>query len=385
MIMAVTIWLILAISAVSMAWSQKPSFNIDYNSDTFRMDGEPFRYVSGSLHYFRVPRDLWKDRMQKMRAGGFNAIQFVVEWNLHEPKPGQYDFEGILDINAFIQLAQDQGLYVLLRPGPYICAERNGGGLPYWLYAIDPDIRLRTSDPKYLKYVDKWWDVLLPKIKHQLYVNGGPIIMVQLENEYGSYGLQTKNCDTKYGIHLRDLIRKHLGTNVQLYTTDGDGDGYLRCGQVPGVYATVDFGPGANVTNAFAVQRRFEPHGPLVNSEFYPGWLDYWAHPHNVVGVNQSAVSLDQILATGANVNIYMAHGGTSFGFGNGANTPPLQVRDPFHRKKSPITISCQTSGPRPQIFGIHTLNCLRKAVGVKINFSRKMRSVTEQSASWYK
>lgn len=314
------------------------SFTIDYEADTFLLDGQPFRYVSGSLHYFRIPPELWQDRLKKARAGGFNAIQFVVPWNIHERRPGQFDFNGINDVFTFIEMAHDEGLYVLLRPGPYICAEHNGGGLPFWLYQMYPDIKLRSSDSNFLAHVDKWWAELLPRIRSQMYINGGNILMVQLENEYGSYGLQTQNCDIEYMLHLHDLVESHLGPDVIMYTTDGNGDGYLRCGQVPGAYITVDFGPGANVNESFIAQRHFQPHGPLVNSEFYPGWLDYWGQPHNTVGANESAVSLNAILATGANVNVYMAHGGTSFGFGSGTNTPPFSVEPTSYDYDAPIS-----------------------------------------------
>ncbi len=237
-----------------------------------------------------------------------------------------------------MKTAEDLGLYVLLRPGPYICAERNGGGLPFWLYQLHPDIKLRSSDPNFLKHVDQWWDVLLPRIKPHLYINGGNVIMVQLENEYGSYGLQTKDCDLEYMSHLRDLAKHYLGPDVVLYTTDGDADNYLRCGRVPGAYATVDFGPGTNITKAFQVMRHFEPHGPLVNSEFFPGWLDYWGQPHHTVASTSSSDDLDKILSTGASVNVYMAHGGTSFGFGNGANTPPFSIEPTSYDYDAPIS-----------------------------------------------
>ena len=346
--MASPSWLFLVISvlAYTTVATVVPSFDIDYKADTFRMDGKPFRYVSGSLHYFRVPRELWQDRMRKVRAAGFNAIQFVIPWHLHEPLPGKYNFEGMYDLKAFIQMAQDEDLYVLLRPGPYICAEHNGGGLPFWLYGKHPNITLRSSDPDFLQEVDKWWAVLLPLIRDQLYINGGNILMVQLENEYGSYGLQTGKCDTEYMRHLLDLVRQYLGPKVLMYTTDGAGDAYVRCGSIAGAYATIDFGPGVNVSNAFAIQRKYTPHGPLVNSEFYPGWLDYWGLKHNVVDGNWSAEYLDTILATGANVNIYMAHGGTSFGFDNGANynsryraiNPPFQVEPTSYDYDAPIS-----------------------------------------------
>ncbi|XP_059090616.1 beta-galactosidase-like [Tigriopus californicus] len=317
---------LLFLLALIQVKAQNRTFTIDYDNDTFLKDGKPFRYISGSVHYFRIPRDLWHDRLQKIRAAGFNSIQFVVQWNLHEPQPGQYNFEGRFDVEAFIRMAGDLGLYVILRPGPYICAERNGGGLPFWLYKLHPDIKLRSSDPNFLNYVDKWWDVLMVKMKPLLYKNGGPIIMSQLENEYGSYGLQTGYCDVEYLAHLRDKSWEHFGTDTLLYTTDGDSIDYVRCGRVQGAYATVDFGMGRNVTDSFHVQRLFEPQGPLVNSEYYPGWLDYWNQPHQMADFNMSVKSFEDILETGANVNVYMAHGGTSFAFENGANNPPFQV-----------------------------------------------------------
>ena len=319
--------LALASSALEVTSVEKNrTFTIDYERDTFLMGGKPFRYMSGSIHYFRVPRKLWRDRLTKIRAAGFNAIQFVIQWNLHEPEPGRYDFSGRFDVEAFVKLAGELGLFVILRPGPYICAERNGGGLPYWLYRDHPGIKLRTKDPNYLKAVERWWRVLLPKMRPLLYVNGGNIIMSQLENEYGSFGLQTGYCDVEYMVRLRDLSQELLGEEVILYTTDGNGIDYLRCGSVAGAYATVDFGPGTNVTEAFRIQRLFEPRGPLINSEYYPGWLDYWGQPHSKVNVAGAVKTLTELLEAGANVNVYMAHGGTSFAFENGANNPPFSV-----------------------------------------------------------
>lgn len=337
-------WLLLLIlilvlsssSSFAQANSNNRSFTIDYNRDTFLLDGKPFRYISGSIHYFRIPNELWRDRLQKIRGGGYNTIQFVVDWSLHEPKQQQqplgdnYNFRGRLNLLEFIQTAQDVGLYILLRPGPYICAERNGGGLPYWLYRIHPDIQLRSSDPKYLNYVDRWFDKLLPMIRPYLIQNGGPILMTQIENEYGSFGVQTGHCDAEYLIHLRDKVRQHFGEDHLLYTTDGASSELLQCDTIPGVYPTVDFGPGQNVSQAFQVQRSVTPRGgPFVNSEYYSGWLDYWGTPHSKVSVNRSIDTLREILEYGANVNVYMAHGGTSFGFEAGANLVPLFSPEP--------------------------------------------------------
>ncbi|KAM4584294.1 beta-galactosidase isoform 2-T2 [Odontesthes bonariensis] len=191
------------------------------------------------------------------------------------------------------------------------------GGLPAWLLN-KKDIVLRSSDPEYIAAVDKWMGKLLPMMKPYLYQNGGPIITVQVENEYGSYFA----CDYNYMRHLTKLFRSHLGDEVVLFTTDGAGLHYLKCGSIQGLYATVDFGPGSNITAAFGAQRHAEPHGPLVNSEFYTGWLDHWGSRHAVVSSVSVAKSLSQILAVGANVNMYMFIGGTNFGYWNGANSP---------------------------------------------------------------
>ncbi|XP_026876238.2 beta-galactosidase [Electrophorus electricus] len=294
-----------------------PSFTVDYKKDCFLKDGEPFRYISGSIHYSRVPRVYWKDRLLKMYMAGLNAIQTYIPWNFHEPTPGLYDFTGDRDLPHFLQLCQDIGLLVILRPGPYICAEWDMGGLPSWLLK-KKDIVLRSSDPGYITAVDKWMGKLLPMIKPFLYQNGGPIITVQVENEYGSYFA----CDYNYLRHLAKLFRSHLGEQVVLFTTDGASVGYLKCGALEGAYATVDFGPGGNVTAAFEAQRYAEARGPLVNSEFYTGWLDHWGEPHSVIPTAVVVKSLNEMLEIGANVNLYMFIGGTNFGYWNGANSP---------------------------------------------------------------
>ncbi|XP_074201436.1 beta-galactosidase isoform X2 [Camelus bactrianus] len=304
-------------SAHGLHNASQRTFEIDYSHNRFLKDGQPFRYISGSIHYFRVPRMYWKDRLVKMKMAGLNAIQMYVAWNFHEPKPGQYLFTGDHDVEHFIQLAHKLGLLVILRPGPYICAEWDMGGLPAWLLE-KKSIVLRSSDPDYLASVKKWLKVLLPKMKPLLYQNGGPIISVQVENEYGSYSA----CDYTYLRFLQSHFRSYLGEKVLLFTTDGAHERFLKCGTLQGLYATVDFGAGTNITNAFLIQRKTEPKGPLINSEFYTGWLDHWGQPHSVVSTKAVASSLQDMLARGANVNLYMFMGGTNFGYWNGANTP---------------------------------------------------------------
>ncbi|XP_048204582.1 beta-galactosidase [Perognathus longimembris pacificus] len=301
----------------SASCNSSRTFELDYYQDRFLKDGKPFRYISGSIHYFRVPRFYWVDRLLKMKMAGLNTIQTYVPWNFHEPQPGHYQFSGDHDVEYFIQLAHKLGLLVILRPGPYICAEWDMGGLPAWLLQKE-SILLRSSDPDYLQAVDKWLGVLLPKMRPLLYQNGGPIITVQVENEYGSYFA----CDYDYMRFLENRFLYHLGEDVLLFTTDGANEKFLQCGTLQGLYATVDFGADNNVTEAFLLQRNIEPRGPLINSEFYTGWLDHWGQPHSRVMTLQVASTLTEMLAQGASVNLYMFIGGTNFAYWNGANTP---------------------------------------------------------------
>jgi beta-galactosidase len=308
--------IIVVLMMIAMPLTKPQSFTIDYQHDTFLKDGQPFRYISGSIHYSRVPSYYWKDRLMKFKYAGLNAIQTYVPWNFHEPFPGTFNFDGDHDLKKFLSTAQEVGLLVILRAGPYICAEWEMGGLPSWLLRYKP-IVLRSSDPTYLSAVDSYYGVLLPLVvKPMLYEHGGPVISVQVENEYGSY----YTCDATYMNHLESLFRKHLGPNVILFTTDGAGSNYLKCGAIPSLYTTVDFGPTDNPKQYFSAQRQYQPHGPLVNSEFYTGWLDHWGSPFQVTNGQTVADGLDKILQLNASVNMYMFEGGTNFAFWNGAN-----------------------------------------------------------------
>uniref|UniRef100_G3NRC3 Galactosidase, beta 1-like n=1 Tax=Gasterosteus aculeatus aculeatus TaxID=481459 RepID=G3NRC3_GASAC len=293
----------------------KRSFSIDYKNNCFLKDGKPFRYISGSIHYSRIPPYYWKDRLLKMYMTGLNAIQVYVPWNFHEAVEGVNNFTGAQDLERFLHLANQTGLLVILRPGPYICAEWEMGGLPAWLLQ-KPNIILRSADTDYVQAVSNWLAVLLPKMKPWLYSNGGNIISVQVENEYGSYFA----CDYNYLRHLRTLFRFFLGEDTVMFTTDGNTDKEMKCGTLEGLYATVDFGTDTDITKAFRRQRRFEPRGPLVNSEFYTGWLDHWGDRHAVVDAQKVSRVLQKMLVMGANVNMYMFEGGTNFGYWNGAD-----------------------------------------------------------------
>ncbi|XWS12074.1 hypothetical protein CRYUN_Cryun37aG0059200 [Craigia yunnanensis] len=288
--------------------------------DMFWKDGKPFQIIGGDLHYFRVLPEYWEDRLLRAKALGLNTIQTYIPWNLHEPEPGKLVFEGIADLVSFLKLCQKLDLLVMLRPGPYICAEWDLGGFPAWLLAIEPDIRLRSSDPAYLKMVEGWWGVLLPKVAPLLYGSGGPIIMVQIENEFGSYG-----DDKAYLSQLVKLARENLGEDIILYTTDGGSRETLEKGTIQGddVFSAVDFTTGDNPWPIFKLQKEFNSPGksPPLSSEFYTGWLTHWGEKIERTDADFTAAALEKILSRNGSVVLYMAHGGTNFGFYNGANT----------------------------------------------------------------
>ena len=275
----------------------------------FLLDEQPFQLISGGLHYFRTHPQQWADRLHKARLMGLNTIETYVPWNLHERRPGDFRTSGALDLPRFIELAAEQGLHVLVRPGPYICGEWEGGGLPSWLLA-EPGIALRSNDPRYLAAVDRYFAALLPLLLPYLGTRGGPVLAVQVENEYGAYGDDTA--------HLRQLVELLLrhGVDVPLFTSDQPAD--LARGGLDGVLRTANF--GSRATENFAELRRHQPTGPLVCAEFWNGWFDRWGGVHASRSADDAAATLDDMLAAGASVNFYMFHGGTNFGFTNGAN-----------------------------------------------------------------
>ncbi|MGG3282156.1 beta-galactosidase [Paenibacillus solani] len=279
--------------------------------DQFVMDGQPIRLLSGAIHYFRVVPEYWKDRLLKLKACGFNTVETYVAWNMHEPKEGQFNFTGMADIVKFIETAAEVGLYVIVRPSPYICAEWEFGGMPAWLLA-DESIRLRCYDTKFLAKVDAYYDVLLPKLKPLLCTNGGPIIAMQVENEYGSYGN-----DLKYLEYLKEgmIVR---GMDVLLFTSDGPEDFMLQGGMIPGLLETVNFGSRAE--EAFESLKQVQPDKPLMCMEYWNGWFDHWNKPHHTRDAQDAANVFEDMLNAGGSVNFYMFHGGTNFGFYNGAN-----------------------------------------------------------------
>lgn len=289
-------------------------------NDTFRKDGVPFQIVGGDVHYFRIVPEYWKDRLLRAKALGLNTIQTYVPWNLHEPEPQSWKFKGFTDIESYLRLAQELEMLVMLRVGPYICGEWDLGGFPPWLLTIEPALKLRSSDSSYLSLVERWWGVLLLKVAPLLYNNGGPVIMVQIENEFGSFG-----DDKNYLHHLVQLARRYLGNNIILYTTDGGALGNLKNGSIPqdDVFAAVDFETGSNPWPIFKLQKKYNLPGKSVplSSEFYTGWLTHWGERIATTDATSTAKALKTILCHNGSAVLYMAHGGTNFGFYNGANT----------------------------------------------------------------
>lgn len=285
---------------------------LDIKNKKFYMDGEEFHIYSGAMHYFRIPEEYWEDRLLKLRASGLNTVETYVPWNFHEKKQGVFDFSGMLDIGKFVKTAQDLGLYVIVRPGPYICAEWDLGGLPAWLLK-DKSIRLRCWDKKYIKAVENFFKVLIPKLLPYQESNGGKLIAMQVENEYGAFGR-----DKKYLYWLRNLM-KDLGVTCRLFTSDGEGKHCFSGGGIPEDFMVVNFG-GYN-ENRFNDLKRLQPDKPLMCGEHWCGWFDRYGAKHHTDNAEESlGRSLDGFFKEDANFNLYMFHGGTNFGFSSGAN-----------------------------------------------------------------
>ncbi|MBS9445753.1 glycoside hydrolase family 35 protein [Xylella fastidiosa] len=277
----------------------------------FIRDGRPYQLISGAIHFQRIPRAYWKDRLQKARAMGLNTVETYVFWNLVELREGQFDFTGNNDIGAFVREAASQGLNVILRPGPYVCAEWEAGGFPAWLFA-DPTLRVRSQDPRFLDASQRYLEALGTQVRPLLNGNGGPIIAVQVENEYGSYG-----DDHGYLQAVRALFIKAGLGGALLFTADGAQ--MLGNGTLPDVLAAVNVAPG-EAKQALDKLATFHPGQPQLVGEYWAGWFDQWGKPHAQTDAKQQADEIEWMLRQGHSINLYMFVGGTSFGFMNGAN-----------------------------------------------------------------
>ena len=300
---ALLIW---ALAFMSAALSQRQTFTAE--GEHFLLNGKPFQIIAGEMHYLRIPPEYWRDRLEKARAMGLNTVATYVFWNSHEPQPGSFTFEGGADLARFIRTAQEVGLYVILRPGPYACAEWEFGGYPAWLLK-KPAVKVRGTEKEFLSASERYFQRLGKELAALQVTQGGPILMVQVENEYGSFG-----SDKAYMGSIRDMI-KNAGFDVPLFTSDGPSQ--MVNGSLPDVLPAIN---GATGQDIFDTIRKFRPTGPFFVAEFYPGWLDHWGEAHASVDAAALAVELDWMLSRGVSVNFYMWHGGTNFGFMNGAN-----------------------------------------------------------------
>lgn len=288
------------------------SHTISTDDQNFLIDGKPIQIISGEMHYPRVPREYWRDRMKRMKAMGCNTLCTYIFWNVHEPKPGEWDFSGNLDIAEYCRIAKEEGLWVIVRPGPYVCAEWEFGGFPSWLLK-GRKIKVRSTDPGYMKPTLNYLKKVASELAPLQASKGGPIIMTQVENEYGAY-----SNDKEYLKAHLDALKEGGLTDVQFYTADQATDGCLRNGTLPDLPAALTFGSGAK--NAFEIFRKHRPKGPRMNGEFWCGWFDHWGAAHNSRNTESYNREFKWMLENGISVNFYMVHGGTSFGFMAGAN-----------------------------------------------------------------
>ena len=281
---------------------------------TFLLNGEPFIVKAAEVHYPRIPRPYWEHRIQMCKALGMNAVCIYIFWNIHEQKEGQFDFTGNNDVAEFCRLAQKNGLYVIVRPGPYVCAEWEMGGLPWWLLK-KKDIRLRERDPYFMERVKIFEEKVGEQLKPLTIQNGGPIIMIQVENEYGSYGE-----DKPYVSEIRDCLRGIYGKELSLFQCDWSSN--FEKNGLDDLTWTMNFGTGANIDQQFRRLGELRPDAPKMCSEFWSGWFDKWGARHETRPAKDMVDGMDEMLSKGISFSLYMTHGGTSFGHWAGANSP---------------------------------------------------------------
>ena len=312
---------------IQLTQAQIPQHTFTIGEGNFLLDGKPFQIISGEMHFARIPREYWHDRLKMAKAMGLNTICTYVFWNYHETEKGQYNFSGNADVAEFVKAAHEEGLWVIIRPSPYACAEWEFGGYPWWLIK-EKDVKVRSRDPKFLEMSKNYINAFAKELTPLQITKGGPIIMVQVENEYGSY-----DKDKEYlTINKNDL--KEAGFEVGLYTCDGPSqmpDGYLP-GLLPAVNGLDDVKGVKNLINKYN-----NNHGPYFIAEWYPAWFDSWGVDHHVVPFKNFIDTYDTVLANGLSINIYMVHGGTSRAFWNGANMPPYRPQTTSYDYDAPI------------------------------------------------
>lgn len=330
----ILIFLVLILTSMQVTTEAKDTFEIGKGS--FMLNGEPFVVKAAELHYPRIPRPYWDNRIKLCKALGMNAVCLYVFWNAHEPQPDNFDFTGQNDLREFVKLCQANDMKVILRPGPYVCAEWEMGGLPWWLLK-KKDIRLRENDPYFLERVDKFQKQVAQQVGDLTVENGGPIMMVQVENEYGSYGI-----DKEYIANIRDMLRRNFGEEVTLFQCDWASN-FLNNGLDDLVW-TVNFGTGANIDQQFERLREVRPNAPQMCSEFWSGWFDKWGANHETRPASDMVAGIDEMLSKGISFSLYMTHGGTNWGHWAGANSPGFAPDVTSYDYDAPISESGQTT-----------------------------------------
>ena len=313
-----------------------PVGTFEAGKGTFLLNGKPFVVKAAELHYPRIPKPYWDQRIKLCKALGMNTICLYVFWNSHEPQPGVYNFSEQNDLAAFCRLCQQNGMYVILRPGPYVCAEWEMGGLPWWLLK-KKDIRLREPDPYFIERVALFEAEVAKQVKSLTIANGGPIIMVQVENEYGSYG-----ANKGYVSQIRDIVRTHFGDDITLFQCDWSSNFTLN--GLDDLIWTMNFGTGANIDQQFAKLKELRPDSPLMCSEFWSGWFDKWGANHETRPADDMIKGIDDMLSRGISFSLYMTHGGTNWGHWAGANSPGFAPDVTSYDYDAPISESGQTT-----------------------------------------
>ncbi|MDE6339700.1 MAG: beta-galactosidase, partial [Muribaculaceae bacterium] len=298
----------------SVATPAKEQGKFEAGNGTFLLNGEPFTVKAAELHYPRIPKEYWEHRIKMSKALGMNTICLYTFWNSHEPKEDEFDFTGQNDLREFIKLCQKNDMKVILRPGPYVCAEWEMGGLPWWLLK-KKDIKLRENDPYFLERVNKFQKAVADQVSDLTIANGGPIIMVQVENEYGSYGI-----DKPYVSNIRDMLRKNFGDEVTLFQCDWSSN--FENNGLDDLIWTMNFGTGANIDDQFRRLKELRPDSPLMCSEFWSGWFDKWGANHETRPAADMIAGIDEMLSKNISFSLYMTHGGTNWGHWAGANSP---------------------------------------------------------------
>jgi beta-galactosidase len=305
---------LLGLSAAGAAGQTDAPTPLRVEGKQFLLRGKPFQILSGELEYTRIPRADWRDRLRKVHAMGLNTITIYVFWNAHEATPGVYDFAGQNDVAEFVREAQQEGLYVVLRPGPYVCAEWDLGGYPAWLLKSH-EMLLRSSQPAYLAAARAWMMRLGRELAPLQASRGGPIVAVQVENEYGSFSVDEDR--QKYLGQVRQIVIDAGFGESLLYTADG-GD-VMAKGSMPGVFAAVDYGTG-DAERSLGLLHAFRPDAPVYAAEYWDGWFDHWGEVHQRTDAAKQEAEIKMVIEKGYSINLYMIHGGTTFGWMNGAN-----------------------------------------------------------------